>query len=127
MRRAKSAPARQRKSGSENSIILISDGGGVREAMPAFLYVYVQSADETYRRAIAAGAEAIETPADTPYGDRRAMVRDSLGKRLADRHIPRQLRQASFLPKRSVLLRALRTEVVPGHCRPRYVSRPLAG
>jgi len=60
-----------------DSIILISDGGGVREAMPTFLYVYVQNTDETYRRAIAAGAEAIEMPADTPYGDRRAMVRDA--------------------------------------------------
>jgi uncharacterized glyoxalase superfamily protein PhnB len=60
-----------------DSIILISDGGGVREAMPAFLYVYVENADETYRRAIAAGAESIETPADMPYGDRRATVRDS--------------------------------------------------
>lgn len=60
-----------------DSIILISDGGGVREAMPAFLYVYVENADETYRRAIAAGAESIEPPADMPYGDRRATVRDS--------------------------------------------------
>jgi uncharacterized glyoxalase superfamily protein PhnB len=60
-----------------DSIILISDGGGVREAMPAFLYVYVENADETYRRAIAVGAESIETPADMPYGDRRATVRDS--------------------------------------------------
>ena len=60
-----------------DSIILISDGGGVREAMPAFLYVYVENADETYRRAIAAGAESVETPADMPYGDRRATVRDS--------------------------------------------------
>ncbi|MGY4479113.1 VOC family protein [Bradyrhizobium sp. USDA 3364] len=59
-----------------DSIILISDGGSTREAMPAFLYVYVQNTGETYRRAIAAGAEAIEMPADTPYGDRRAMVRD---------------------------------------------------
>ncbi|MCC8957191.1 VOC family protein [Bradyrhizobium sp. Pear77] len=58
-----------------DSIILISDGGSVRDAMPAFLYV--RNADETYRRAIAAGAESIETPVDTPYGDRRAMVRDA--------------------------------------------------
>jgi uncharacterized glyoxalase superfamily protein PhnB len=56
---------------------MISDGGGVREAMPAFLYVYVENADETYERAIAAGAESIEGPADMPYGDRRATVRDS--------------------------------------------------
>ena len=60
-----------------DSIILVSDGGGVREAMPAFLHVYVENTDETYRRAIAAGAESIETPADMPYGDRRATVRDS--------------------------------------------------
>ena len=59
------------------SIILVSDGGGVREAMPAFLHVYVENADETYRRAIAAGAQSIEAPADMPYGDRRATVRDS--------------------------------------------------
>jgi uncharacterized glyoxalase superfamily protein PhnB len=59
-----------------DSVVMISDGGGVREAMPAFLYVYVENADETYRRAIAAGAESIETPANMPYGDRRATIRD---------------------------------------------------
>jgi PhnB protein len=60
-----------------DSIILISDGEGVREPKSAFLYVYVENADEAYRLAIAAGAESIETPADMPYGDRRATVRDS--------------------------------------------------
>jgi PhnB protein len=60
-----------------DSIVMISDGGGVRKPMPAFLYVYVENADETYERAIAAGAESIEGPADLPYGDRRATVRDS--------------------------------------------------
>ncbi|MBP2426773.1 VOC family protein [Bradyrhizobium elkanii] len=77
MRRAMSAPERRRKSGSKTRSSLISDGGGAREAMPTFLYVYVENADEAYRRAIAAGAESIEPPADTPYGDRRATVRDS--------------------------------------------------
>ena len=62
-----------------DSIVMISDGGGAREAMPAFLYVYVENVDETYQRAIAAGAQSIERPADMPYGDRRAMVRDSWG------------------------------------------------
>jgi PhnB protein len=60
-----------------DSLVMIGDGGGTREATPAFLYVYVENADETYRRAIAAGAESIEGPADMPYGDRRATVRDS--------------------------------------------------
>jgi PhnB protein len=59
------------------SIVMISDGGGAREAMPACLYVYVENADETYTRAMAAGAQSIEPPADMPYGDRRATVRDS--------------------------------------------------
>jgi PhnB protein len=59
------------------SIVMISDGGGVREAMPACLYVYVENAEETYARAMAAGALSIEQPADMPYGDRRATVRDS--------------------------------------------------
>jgi uncharacterized glyoxalase superfamily protein PhnB len=59
-----------------DSIVMISDGGGVRAPMPAYLYVYVADADETYRRAVAAGAESIEPPADMPYGDKRATVRD---------------------------------------------------
>jgi len=62
-----------------DSVVMISDGGGERQAMPAFLYVYVENADEAYQRAIAAGAESIERPGDMPYGDRRATVRDSWG------------------------------------------------
>ena len=50
-----------------------------RDPFPAFLYVYVGAVDETYVRAVEAGAESIETPRDTPYGDRRAMVRDPFG------------------------------------------------
>jgi len=59
-----------------DSMIIVSDGGGKRDPTPAFLYVYVQDADETYRRAIASGAESIEEPTDMPYADRRATVRD---------------------------------------------------
>jgi uncharacterized glyoxalase superfamily protein PhnB len=50
-----------------------------REAFPAFLYVYVDDAEATHRRAIEAGAESLEEPLDTPYGDRRAMFRDQFG------------------------------------------------
>jgi PhnB protein len=62
-----------------DSILMISGGDGVREAMPACLYVYVANTDETFRRAISAGAETVEPPAEMPYGDRRAMVRDAWG------------------------------------------------
>jgi len=61
-----------------DSNIMISDAG-VRNAMPAFLYVYVADADATYGRAIKAGARTIEEPVDTPYGDRRAMIEDRWG------------------------------------------------
>ena len=61
------------------SVIMVSDGGGLREASRGFLYVYVPDADETWARAIAAGGHSIEDPADTPYGDRRATVRDPWG------------------------------------------------
>ena len=61
-----------------DSMLMISDRGA-RSATAAFLYVYVPDADETYRRALQAGARSLEEPADLPYGDRRAMVEDSWG------------------------------------------------
>jgi len=61
-----------------DSIVMISDAG-VREPMPAFLYVYVENADLTWQRAVKAGAQSLEAPSNTPYGDRRAMVRDRWG------------------------------------------------
>jgi uncharacterized glyoxalase superfamily protein PhnB len=62
-----------------DSLIMISNGDGLREPVSAFLYVYVENVDETYRRAVEAGAESLELSADLPYGDRRAMVRDPWG------------------------------------------------
>ena len=61
-----------------DSILMITDVG-IRRATPAFLYVYVDDADATYRRALEAGARTLEEPVDTPYGDRRAMVEDKWG------------------------------------------------
>ncbi|WP_201776811.1 VOC family protein [Streptacidiphilus anmyonensis] len=61
-----------------DSLVMVS-GSDQREAFPAFLYVYVDDVDSRYRRALATGAESLEEPVDTPYGDRRAMVRDPFG------------------------------------------------
>ena len=58
-----------------DSLVLVTPAGD-REVFPAFLYVYVADADAVYERALAAGATSLEQPLDTPYGDRRAMVRD---------------------------------------------------
>jgi PhnB protein len=61
-----------------DSIVMISDAG-IRNPAPSFLYVYVEDADATYRRALQAGATPLEEPSDMPYGDRRAMVEDQWG------------------------------------------------
>ncbi|HEV7487768.1 MAG TPA: VOC family protein [Thermoanaerobaculia bacterium] len=61
-----------------DSIVMITDVG-VRPPTPAFLYVYVADADAAYRRALDAGAQSLEAPVDTPYGDHRCMVEDRWG------------------------------------------------
>ena len=61
-----------------DSLVMVSEADE-REIFPAFLYVYVEDADTTYQRALGTGAVSVEKPWDTPYGDRRAMVRDVFG------------------------------------------------
>jgi PhnB protein len=61
-----------------DSLVMVSPATE-REAFPAFLYVYVDDADAVYARALSAGAISLEEPLNTPYGDRRAMVRDPFG------------------------------------------------
>jgi PhnB protein len=61
-----------------DSVIMIGSVGP-RDAMPAFLYVYVDDTDAAYQRALQAGAESLEAPSHMPYGDRRATVQDRWG------------------------------------------------
>ena len=61
-----------------DSVLMISDAG-IRAPSPAFLYVYVKNTDETYARALQAGARSLEAPSLMPYGDRRGMVEDQWG------------------------------------------------
>jgi uncharacterized glyoxalase superfamily protein PhnB len=61
-----------------DSMLMVSDAT-VRETQTACLYVYVEDADAVHRRAVQAGARSLEEPIDTPYGDRRAIVRDVWG------------------------------------------------
>jgi len=61
-----------------DSLVMISETGP-RDRVTAFLYVYVPDVDTTYQRAMQAGAASIEPTLNTPYGDRRAMVKDPCG------------------------------------------------
>jgi PhnB protein len=47
--------------------------------MPTMFYMYVPDCDAVYRRALTAGATSISEPADQPYGDRSAGVKDAFG------------------------------------------------
>jgi PhnB protein len=69
------APAQMRLG---DSLVMVS-GVGPRDPMPGFLYLYVDDTDTAYQRALEAGAVSLEEPRATPYGDRRAMVKDPCG------------------------------------------------
>jgi PhnB protein len=60
-----------------NAAIEMGEAPGRGEA--STFYLYVADVDALYARAVAAGARSIMPPADQPYGDRLAVVEDSLG------------------------------------------------
>jgi len=63
-----------------NSIVMIGGGGAWRgEPIPAAIYLYMDDVDTVYKRALQAGAASLSEPADQPYGDRIAGVKDPFG------------------------------------------------
>ena len=64
-----------------DSIISMGDAHGPFQPMPCTLHLYVPDTDALYERALGAGAQSIQAPADQPYGDRSAGVRDPFGNR----------------------------------------------
>ncbi len=53
--------------------------GELAQPLPPALYMYVEKLEETYERAVAAGATSMQPPTDQSYGDRTAWVKDSWG------------------------------------------------
>ena len=62
-----------------NAKLMMADSHPEHTAMEIMLYVYVENVDETYKKALNAGATSTREPADQPYGDRNAGVRDYAG------------------------------------------------
>jgi uncharacterized glyoxalase superfamily protein PhnB len=77
-----------------DSLVWVSEAGP-RDVHTAFLYMYVDDADARYARAIGAGATSLEAPVDTPYGDRRAMVRDAYGNVWQIAHVISKVQRSS--------------------------------
>jgi PhnB protein len=62
----------------EGSTIMFADCTDEYPQQNAGMFIYVDSCDETYQKAIDNGAESITAPADQPYG-RSAGVKDPFG------------------------------------------------
>lgn len=64
-----------------NAIVELSDASERWPATETALHVFVRDTDECYQRALAAGATSLYEPADMPYGERSAGVKDEFGNR----------------------------------------------
>lgn len=62
-----------------NCIVMVSEAGRGFPAMPASYYLYVDDADASQQRAIAAGATQVSPVRNQAYGDRQGGVRDAHG------------------------------------------------
>ena len=63
-----------------DTVVMIGDAGEHWPAVPAHLHVYVDSVDETYRRALDAGGASVQPPQQKGQDpDRRGGVKDPAG------------------------------------------------
>ena len=62
-----------------DSVIELGESRGPSTPMPTAIYLYVEDVDELYERALQAGGVSVLPPADQPYGDRNAWVKDPFG------------------------------------------------
>lgn len=62
-----------------DSMIMVADAAPQYPARPGMIGLYVEDADATYARAIAAGATSLHEVADQFYGDRSGAVQDASG------------------------------------------------
>jgi len=62
-----------------DSVIEMGEARGEIQPSPTMFYLYVPDAEASYFRAMNAGASSVHPPADQPYGDRTAAVKDVFG------------------------------------------------
>lgn len=59
-----------------NSVIELGEARYETQPLPTAIYLYVDDVDTIYEQALKAGAVSLLAPADQPYGDRNAWVKD---------------------------------------------------
>jgi PhnB protein len=62
-----------------DSYMEMGEAHGPYQPTQSMFYLYMPNVDALYKRALQAGAASISEPADQPYGDRNAAVRDPFG------------------------------------------------
>jgi PhnB protein len=62
-----------------DSLVMLGQSDDAILARAAAIYLWVEDVDETYRRAVAAGATSESAPEDKPYGHRTGGVVDANG------------------------------------------------
>jgi len=63
----------------DDTVLMLSDGGGGWPPVPSHVHVYVPDVDATYRRALAAGAASVQEPVKKDDADKRGGVKDAGG------------------------------------------------
>jgi PhnB protein len=59
-----------------DSVIELGEARYPTQPLPTAIYLYVKDVDATYEQAVKAGGTSMSVPADQPYGDRTAWVKD---------------------------------------------------
>lgn len=63
----------------DDTVVMMGEASEGWPPAPAMVHVYVRDADETYRRALAAGATSVQEPTQKGDEDKRGGVKDSDG------------------------------------------------
>ena len=63
----------------DDTVVMLADGGDGWPPIPTNVHIYVPDVDETYRRALAAGATSIQEPVKKDDEDKRGGVKDNGG------------------------------------------------
>jgi PhnB protein len=64
----------------DDTVVMVTDGGGDNPTFPVWLHVYVLDVDATYRRALEAGGHPVDEPKRREGDpDRRGGVKDPAG------------------------------------------------
>ena len=63
----------------EDSVVMLADAAPNWPAIPAHVHIYVEDVDETYLRALRAGAVSVQEPVKKDDADKRGGIKDDGG------------------------------------------------